>query len=350
MHTVWRKFLEKQDARFDLEDQVLDFGQPQKELEAAAHGTIMSDLSCYGLIRVAGPDVEKFLQGQFSNDIREVSDARAQLSSYSNPKGRMLANFLVHRWQDAYWLHPAGDLSEGLVERLKKYRLMAKVDLEEAGARWVRLGVAGPQAESALAQALGAEAVPPEANASRSQADCTVIRLPWSNTPAFLVMGTAERLQVLWEQLQAQGVHAAGMAPWRLLRIRAGIGLVSAPTAEQFIPQELNLEILGGINFKKGCYPGQEIVARTKYLGRLKSRAYRLESPIAADPGTAIVGTTLEGQAIGQIVDCAPTGRGTYDCLAVLRIDNATEDLRLGSEKGPLLELLDLPYSLPEAS
>ncbi|MEK8090895.1 folate-binding protein [Thermithiobacillus plumbiphilus] len=345
MHTKWQTFLASQGASFDPDGLVQHFGEPQHELEAVLTGQeILCDLSQYGLIRVSGPDAEKFLQGQFSNDIRLVTPERGQLSSYSNPKGRMLANFFIFRWQDAYWLLLSADLSAGVVERLKKFRLMAKAEIEDLSSEYVRIGLAGPDAQSLLTKATARADLPTTDWASVDAGDMLIAQLPWAGVQARLVIGKPEATQEIWGKLVQAGARPSGELPWNLLQIRAGIGLVSRNTTEKFIPQELNLEVLGGINFKKGCYPGQEIVARTKYLGRQKSRTYRLLSPISSDPGTSIHGSTLEGQAIGQLVACAPNGKGKYECLAVLRIDNAGEDLRLASERGPELVVLDLPY------
>lgn len=345
MHTQWQTFLASQGASFDPDERVQHFGEPQHELEAAIGGrAILCDLSQYGLIRIAGPDAEKFLQGQFSNDIRLVTPERGQLSSYSSPKGRMLANFFIFRWQDAYWLLLSSELTAGIVERLKKFRLMAKVEVDDLSSEFTRIGLAGPDSQPLLSQISGRSDLPTTDWASVDTGDMLIAQLPWAGVQAGLVVGKPDALESAWEKLLQAGAHPTGELPWNLLQIRAGIGLVSQNTAEKFIPQELNLEILGGINFKKGCYPGQEIVARTKYLGRQKSRAYRLLSPINSDPGTSIYGSTLEGQAIGQLVACAPNGKGKYECLAVLRIDNAGETLRLANEKGPELVVLDLPY------
>lgn len=345
MHTQWQAFLASQGANFDSDGLVQHFGEPQHELEAVLTGQeILCDLSQYGLVRVSGPDAEKFLQGQFSNDIRLVTPERGQLSSYSSPKGRMLANFFIFRWQDAYFLLLSSDLTQGVTERLKKFRLMAKAEIEDLSSEYVRIGFAGPESPRLLCETSDRTDLPMTDWASVDAGDMLVAQLPWASGQARLLLGKPEALQDTWNKLVQAGARPTGELPWNLLQIRAGIGLVSQNTAEKFIPQELNLEMLGGINFKKGCYPGQEIVARTKYLGRQKSRTYRLLSPISSDPGTSIYGSTLEGQAIGQLVACAPNGKGKYECLAVLRIDNANENLRLASEKGPELVVLDLPY------
>lgn len=292
----------------------------------------------YGLIHVSGADALAFLQSQFSNDLRQLRSGQAQLSSYNNVKGRMLANFLVHAWRDGYWLYPSADVQDLVQERLCKYRLRAKVDIEDATHAWTCFGLAGPGSARILTQALGETA--PEQGASATIAThSNVIRLPWPNTPAFLLTLPSTAAAASRASLHQAGAQTADTQAWRLLQIRAGIGMISLATYERWIPQELNLEALGAINFNKGCYPGQEIIARSKYLGKLKNSLYHLAGATALAAGTAVYGDSMGEQAIGQIIDCAAAEQG-FEYLAVLRSACTTESLRATQTDGPALRLL----------
>lgn len=287
----------------------------------------------YGLIRVTGADALGFLQSQFSNDVRQLREGQAQLSTYCNAKGRMLANFLIHHWNGAYWLHPQADLQHLVQDRLSKFRLRAKVDISDASGDWARLGLVGAHSASILQQALGATAVPQQPNTGIATGAGLVIHLPWPGIPAFLIMIPLAEAAIIQTRLADAGASPADTSVWRLAQIRAGIGMVSLPTSEQHIPQELNLEALGAISFNKGCYPGQEIVARSKYLGKLKNSLYHLRSAAPLEAGSAIYGDSLGEQAIGHIIDCAPATSG-FECLAVLRDACAQEALRSAANDG----------------
>ncbi|MCE5394078.1 MAG: folate-binding protein YgfZ [Acidithiobacillus sp.] len=279
-------------------------------------------------IHVHGPDAEKFLQGQFSNDLCKLPMGQAQWSSYSTAKGRMIANFLIWRDKEAFRLILAADMVEETVARLNKYRLMAKVEIQaqEPGAGlWALWG------DEAELQPLHSRETPLGLQ----------LRLPWPENVSLLFATEDPR-----PALQARNGLQWEPEHWWLSAIGAGTAFITKASSEQIIPQELNLEVLGGISFQKGCYPGQEIVARSHYLGQLKRQCYRIYCEQSLSPGDQLFCSSMGEQAVGLIVNVAPENQA-FTALAVIRASNAKEELHVHSDNGPLVRLGELPYPLP---
>lgn len=300
-----------------------------------------------GLIHAYGADAEKFLQGQFSNDLRSLtSGGQGQWSSYSTAKGRMIANFYVQRTEDHFWLSLSHSLVENVVERLCKFRMMAKLDIENAEPAHGLMAVYGTGAGKSLAQALGCD-MPELENSGVVQDDWMVTRLPWAGQEIYQLIAPSDKLAMLSNALRSSGVEEASVEQWRLTAIQAGVGYISQKTSEKVIPQELNLEVLGGINFKKGCYPGQEIVARSHYLGKLKNQMYAISAGRPLAVGTEVFAESMGEQSIGLIINSAESSPGQYAALAVLRAANVGEPLRVGAVDGTEIQIQQLPYTLP---
>ncbi|MHB8248769.1 MAG: CAF17-like 4Fe-4S cluster assembly/insertion protein YgfZ [Acidithiobacillus sp.] len=298
-----------------------------------------------GLIRATGADAEKFLQGQFSNDLRALQAGCGQWSSYNTPKGRIIANFYVQRDREGFWLSMARDLADPVLERLRKFRLMSKVELERGEPEWGILGIAGPESGALLSPILGV-AMAADANTGQVGEDWIVTRLPWAKREAYLLIVRAQPAAALRQGLVAGGAAPADYGVWQEQAIRSGVALISLATTEKVIPQELNLEPLGGISFTKGCYPGQEIVARSHYLGRLKNQTYRVQAGAPLTAGDEIYADTLPDQSIGLVINAIATASG-WEALAVLRAANSADILHAGKADGTPLKILDLPYPLP---
>jgi len=349
MQPEWRAFLAQSGAV--LEDgRVLHFGNPDAERRAAASSDIIADLSHLAVLRAEGTDAQSFLQGQLSNDIRLVSEARAQLNAYCNAKGRMFAIFLAFRRADeAYYLQLPAALAETTLKRLRLFILRAKVKLAAADSGLARIGLSGPNTEAMLKQALGT--TPANPYDSITSDDVTVIRLSGPH-PRFELLAPWQRLMPLW---QTFSTHAkpVGAAPWSWLDIIAGIPVVLPGTVEEFVPQMANLELVGGVSFTKGCYPGQEIVARMHYLGRLKQRMFlaHVDDTLAPQPGTPVFAPDLPGQSTGTVLDAQPSPESGYDLLAVVHLSSKeTGELRLANSEGPRLLLKNMPYLLEPAA
>ncbi|MEJ2059640.1 MAG: folate-binding protein YgfZ [Gammaproteobacteria bacterium] len=344
MKPEWKTFLADAGAEFE-DDHVANFGNPEREKRVTTTGTVICDLSHHGLIAAYGDEAQAFLQGQFSNDVHQVGDTHSQLSSYCSPKGRMLALFRLFMLDGTYYLRLPRETLETTLKRLRMYVLMSKVTLEDASDALVRIGVSGPDAETELSAVVGT--LPRTVDEVVSGKTYTVIRINGPH-PRFEVYGQLEAMTRLWDALNVHGAPV-GASSWALLDILAGVPTVHPQTSEAFVPQMANLELIGGVSFKKGCYPGQEIVARMQYLGKNKRRMYRVH--IGAEtrpaPGEEIYAKD-QGEPVGKLVDAQAHPDGGYEGLAVLLISAAEtgEPLRLGT-KGPAVELGTLPYDIP---
>jgi len=301
-----------------------------------------STLSDRGLIAVRGPDADSFLQGQLTCDVREATLEHSLLGAYCSPKGRALACFRLFRRDDAVYLELPRALVSPTLTRLNKYVLRARVTLTDAGDHLSSMGVAGPNAATWVMQRLGA--IPEAANgvihSGHDASSMTVIRLP-GPTPRFQLYGPASMMQAFDSSLENNE------EPWRLLDILAGIPAVYPETVEAFVPQMLNLDLVGGISFQKGCYTGQEIVARTHYLGKLKRRMYlaRVDSLTAPRPGDPLFSPQADAsQSAGQLADAGRHPDGGYALLAVALIHCAEQgSLHLIGNDGPKLQVQPLP-------
>lgn len=343
MNSEWYAHLQHSGARI-ADETVLDFGAFAEET-AAADAEVLADLSHFGIIAVSGEDALTFLQGQLTNDLAQVDSGHSQLSAWCNPKGRMLALLRVFRRDDAYHLLLPRPLLEPVIKRLRMFVLRSKVTVEDRSDALAGFGVSGPQAEKLLAEQL--DSVPAEVDAVVDSGPLTVLRLPGPH-PRFVVYGPPTTLIPLWEALSAAGARPVGAGVWALLDIRAGQPQIHAETGEAFVPQMVNLELIGGVNFKKGCYTGQEVVARMHYLGRPSRRMFlaRVEAGTPPPPGTEIVAAE-GGQTVGKVVDAQLAPDGAVELLAVLQL-TAIEagGLSLDDAQGTRLSLAELPYPL----
>ncbi len=346
MNQNWQQFLREQHAHI-TNGVVEHFGDAEAEINLTQNtGNIVCDLSHYGLIAVTGDDAQSFMQGQFSNDVTQVSPQHSQLNSYNNPKGRCLACFRLLMHEDRYLLRLPAEILAPTLQRLRMFVLRSAVILDDASDQVCRMGLAGTAAEALLAQ----RGLAPEGVDHCSHDEkLTVVRVPSARHPRFEVYGDAETLQALWREAAAM-LTPVGEGGWRLLEIEAGLPEVFSTTREVFVPQMLNLDKLNGISFTKGCYTGQEIVARMHYLGKLKRRMYLAEvtSPQAPQAGDKLYAGGE--QSVGEVVNSQHLGNDHHRLLAVIQIQAIGETpIHLGTNGGPLLRRQALPYSLGES-
>lgn len=344
MNEEWKSFLESRSAAFG-ED-----GKARFTGDAPQSSCALFDLSHLRLIRVSGEDAETFLQGQTTNDVRNLAGGNSQMSGICTPKGRMIANFRVFSIDNDFVLQMPVDTHGLLLKRLPMYVLMSKVSVDDASDELVRIGVAGASAEELLANQLGT--VPAEEGKGASLGGVHLFRLP-GNTPRFEILGGFEVISSLWDGLAADA-GTGTPEQWSLLEIRAGIPTIYEPTVEAFVPQMANMDLVNGVSFTKGCYTGQEVVARMRYLGKTKRRMYlaHVESGRRPMPGEELFSAASDSaQGAGKIVDAEASPEGGYDLLAVAEISLfKQDDLHLENTGGPKLEFLDLPYGLGESS
>jgi folate-binding protein YgfZ len=304
-----------------------------------ADSAFFCTLSHEGVLAVRGADAGKFLQGQLTCNLNYLSDTRASLGARCTQKGRMQSSFRILLEGDGVLLAMASGLLEPQLADLKKYAVFSKSKLTDESAAWVRFGI--EQGDAAL-KSLGLE-LPADTDSVVRNDGLIAIRVSPERAELWVAADQADGIKGQLSALLREGE----LNQWLLGQVRAGIGQVMPSTRELFIPQMLNLQAVGGVSFKKGCYTGQEIVARMQYLGKLKRRLYRLQ--LVADelpePGTQLFAPS-HGSSIGEVV-LAANAAGHIELLAVLQAEAAEGgDIHLGALDGPALKLLDLPYQL----
>ncbi len=293
-----------------------------------------------GVILASGEDSQAFLQALLSNDVDAVAESRSIFAAYCTPKGRVLATMVVARAADGYALHLPLELVEPIRKRLQMYVLRSRVRLEEPSPELAFVGLAGSQAATALRGVLG---VAPAASYDVvTDGGISAIMLPGDR---ILLSVPIAKIEVMWNAL-VRLCALAGQDAWDWHAIAAGVPQITWATSDQFVPQMLNLELLGGIAFDKGCYPGQEIVARAQYRGQVKRRLHRFASSAGTAPGSSLY---LGEQSVGTVINAAPAPGANHELLAVVPTDTDRTALRLGHPASARLQELPLPYSLPSA-
>ncbi|MBK5416724.1 CAF17-like 4Fe-4S cluster assembly/insertion protein YgfZ [Pseudomonas sp. TH31] len=304
-----------------------------------ADSAFFCTLSHEGVLAVRGADAGKFLQGQLTCNLNYLSDSQASLGARCTQKGRMQSSFRILLEGDGVLLAMATELLEPQLADLKKYAVFSKSKLTDESAAWVRLGL--DHGDAAL-RSLGLE-LPADTDSVARTDGLIAIRVSPERAELWVAADQADVIKGKLSALLAEG----DLNQWLLGQIRAGIGQVMPSTRELFIPQMLNLQAVGGVSFKKGCYTGQEIVARMQYLGKLKRRLYRLQldGSELPEPGTQLFSPS-HGSSIGEVV-IAARGKQNIELLAVLQAEAAEGgDIHLAALEGPALHLLDLPYML----
>lgn len=341
MPTPWQHVLRDTSANWQ-DRSLLDFTDPDEEIRQALTGDIIAPLPGIAVIEATGADVTAFLHGQVSSDITALPDGFSQLAAYCNPKGRMLALFRIIRRENGYFLLLPAELLDATLKRLRMFVMRSKVTFSDVSENWAVLGCSGDKSLATLAEQ-GLE-LPAEADSGAWQGDEAGIWRMRGDRPRALVLATTERMEQLWAA--SADSKPVGEPAWRLLDIRVGVPEVLSGTVEKIIPQMANLDLLGSISFTKGCYPGQEIVARMHYLGNLKRRMYRLtmSTPDLPAPGSDV--HTADGARAGEVVMAAPSVDGKVEALAVLQIERAqTAELQVG---GHAVEVHPVPYLVEE--
>jgi folate-binding protein YgfZ len=338
MSSHWQSFLSTIGARIENGHSL--FENPPTETSLANY---ISPLYQYGLLSIKGPDTAKFLQGQTTCDINSLSDSNSVFGAFCTPKGRMVTSFLIARKNsEHYLLRMRRDIVETSQATFGKYIVFSKATQSNASDEYIILGLAGDNARTAV------EAVFQQSPAAKN--DCVnhdnnlAIQLD-EEGKVFECWIHAQLADQYWQQLTTS-MTAVGSEYWALETIRRGIGEVNTSTSGDYIPQTFNFELTDHINFTKGCYTGQEIVARLHYRGKSKRRLYRASiSSSQVQDGDELYVTGSE-QSIGNIINHASINDSEgSEVLAVISTQHATEDLLLG-KNGPVLQALPLPYAI----
>mgnify|MGYP000305891183 FL=1 len=354
MATAWQEFLTHEGAHID-EDGALSLPQ-QLSSDAYFDKNCITDLSYLGLLQISGPDTDKFLQGQLTCDLKAITPQQSKLGACCTPKGRMVTNFSAVRTDEhQIQLVMAKEIVASTLQHLSKYAVFFKAELSDASNTWIRMVISGPDTRSTLSS-LFAE-LPKSCDQITTHSDGFIIQVAPTASLNGTEASTAERFELwfkshkeattAWQKIRTTHEfvdHKVG----RLLDIAAGIGRIETNTQELFIPQMLNLQAIKGVSFNKGCYTGQEIVARMQYRGTLKRRMYRaqVKTDTPPLPGTECFGSDRSSQ-IGHIVNVTPLDEGRYEVLAVLENRAVKKnDTMLFQQDGPQLELENLPYTI----
>ena len=292
------------------------------------HG--ITPLTHLGVIRAQGDEAAKFLHGQLTQDFALLGPQQARLAAYLSPKGRMLASFIgCQRSATEVLLVCSRDLLAATLKRLSMFVLRTKVKLTDASDEFALYGLAGDALISIAGSACPAW--------SKADFDDQIL------VHLYPALGQPRGLWIAPQGSPAPQGQALDAALWAWGEVRSGVATLSAPLVETFVPQMLNYESVGGVNFKKGCYPGQEVVARSQFRGQLKRRTYLAHSPSALAVGAEIFTTEDAEQAVGLVVQSAPAPAGGWDALVCLQTHASSADLRAGPAP---LALQPLPYAL----
>jgi len=303
--------------------------------------SVICDTSHLGIIKVSGEDTSTFLQGQFSNDINLLSETNSQLNSYNSAKGRMFASFRLFQKNEDYLLLLPREIIEPIIKRLRMFVMRSKVVLDDLSDNWKSIGLSGPAINKELTQ------VPENIDGVVHDGLVSFIHIPGVNTRV-LIVGPNDEIDKITNELNKK-LTPTDANHWKRLDIHAGLPNIYSTTQESFVAQMVNLPLVNGVSFTKGCYPGQEVVARMHYLGKLKKRMYRIiiEDNTTPTPGENLyLGDNENSQSIGEIVDAQPNNTAGIDALAVIQV-NAIEkgNIRLATQDGPTVNVGELPYS-----
>ncbi|MES2870840.1 MAG: folate-binding protein [Pseudomonadota bacterium] len=305
-----------------------------------ADSAFFCTLNHEGVLAVRGNDASKFLQGQLTCNLNYLSETRSSLGARCTQKGRMQSSFRILLETDGCLLAMARELVEPQLADLKKYAVFSKSTLTDDSANWARFGLS--QADAVL-ESLGIH-LPADTDSVARANGLIAVRASEGRAELWAPVAQTESLI---QHLKTQLVEA-DLNQWLLGQVRAGIGQVMGQTRELFIPQMINLQAVGGVSFKKGCYTGQEIVARMQYLGKLKRHLYRLSLQTTSEapaPGTPLFSPT-HNSSVGEVV-IAAQAENAIELLAVLTADAVEAgEIHVGDAQGPKLSLLELPYQL----
>lgn len=346
--TPWLQFLALQGA--SLSDDALpqvrsfDANTPSE----APRTDFVAPLTDLGLIALTGDDAPTFLHNQLTNDVEHLGQAEARLAGYCSPKGRLLATMLMWKSTETIMLELPRQIQPAVQKRLQMFVLRAKAKLADVSDSHAILGLAGPSAAAALAEWFPTMPAVPYA---RAESDAgTLIRVADAfGAPRYQWIAAPQMVQDAWPKL-ARTLQPVGPHVWRLAEINAAIPQITLPTQEQFVPQMVNFEVIGGVNFKKGCYPGQEIVARSQYLGKLKRRTMLASAATdALTAGMEVFSAADPEQPCGMIVNAEPSSDHQMDCLVEIKVAALDAGaVHAGSADGPALRFKPLPYAFSD--
>lgn len=327
MNDLWQRFLATRSGRFD-EQALAVFPVPP-----AGSNARLADLGHMGLIAVQGPDATSFLQSQLTNDVAALEPGAWQWSGYCNAKGRLLGTLRLVRTGDGFFAETPASIAGDLVDRLRKFVLRAKVSFASRADASAGIGLGGPEMAGILTDWLGR--APPAAGHADSLEGGILIGAGPDRWHLYL---DTDRAIAAWERLSTRATPISTRA-WARLDLDEGIPWIVPETQALFVPQMVDFELLGGVSFTKGCYPGQEIVARSQYLGAVKRRLHLARTSMEIAPGAPLASPALPGQTVGNVVSSAPAADASFHTLAVIDLESAAGTIAQSSGGAPLEDL-----------
>ncbi|WP_373018827.1 folate-binding protein YgfZ [Thiomicrorhabdus sp.] len=350
---VWQNFMVEQGAQFAEKGTIKTFGHADLERYLIKHGPVVTSLAHQALLKVSGSDANTFLQGQLTSDINDVSANKAQLSSYCDPKGNVLAIFLIFKYQGDFYLSFDGSLKETIQKRLSMFVLRSDVQITNAGQELIHIGFGGEFGDLDIQRRLETKvkAVYESGHVeAEGMEDVFVVKVP-GPYHKYDLFGPVEQIKQAWLKLRDNS-DLTNTQDWNLLNIAAGIPEITAANAGTFTAQFLNLDKLEAINFKKGCFPGQEIIARIHYRGKVTKRMLRirLEETVDLAPGDTLTLHDNSGKNHNlEVINSNPDILGGTRCLAVGTLKSlGNVEGNLMSESGQLATIEPLPYSITD--
>lgn len=353
MDATWLEFLSSQHAQFDENGKITTFGQAELERFLIKHGPVLTSLTHQALLKVSGSEAESFLQAQLSSDVKQVTENQAQLSSYCDPKGNVLAIFIVFKYQGNFYLSFDGSMADTIQKRLQMFILRSDVQLENVSNSLIHIGFAGEFADLDVQRRLDTKVKEVfEAEMSKDEAiqDVLIIKVP-GPYHKYSLFGPAEQMKIVWENLRVN-CDLTNNFDWQLLDIAAAVPNVTSENSGKFTAQFLNLDKFDSINFKKGCFPGQEIIARIHYRGKITKRMLRirLEEEMDLQVGETLKLVDPQGKPHKlEIINCRPAIFGGTLCNAIgtlKSLDSIEGDLT--TENGKPATIEPLPYSITD--
>ena len=353
MNTLWQDFLIEQQAQLDESGAIRQFEFPELERVLIKHGPVMTSLAHQALLKVSGEEAQSFLQGQLTNDIQLVNEQQAQYSAYCDPQGNVLALFLVFMFQDDYYLSFDRSLAETIQKRLQMFIMRSKVTLTPMADELIRFGFAGQFADLDIQRRLDTK-IKQEMSAGLSKEEgleqTLIIKVP-GPFHSYEIFAPLEQAITAWNKLKMNG-DVTNSADWRLLNIASGRAEITQAVSAQHLAQSFNFDKTQVINFKKGCFPGQEVIARIHYRGKSAKRMLRihLDTLLEIQPGDTLELTDNNDKTHKlDVVSANPDiFEGTL-CLAIGNLKSlelAQGELRTAD--GGLAKIEPLPYLLTD--
>jgi len=338
MHPNWQKFLENEGAIFE-DDKLLSFANKNHKQSIE---NIITDLSHLSLVEVTGDDAEDFLNGQFTTNIKQLAKHHLQFSAWCNPKGQVKTTFFIYRHGTGFNILLPAELLESFLKQLQMYIMRAKVNLIDKSDELVRVGVQTNN-KPLLAKLL--ESAPEQEGDITVQNDvhCLHMFCSKNNSQRYIFIGSVEKLTSLWKEFLQHNTPASTIV-WKLLDIQAGYPWLSQQTTEKFLPQMLNLDLIEGLDYQKGCYPGQEIIARLHFRGQLKRNLYFATCSFNARPeiGDQLYANDHE-KSIGIVIN-AQVFEDKHYLLAIIEKEMIENHLSLRKSDGAKINLQKSPY------